>query len=485
MADPKATAKSVLELMKKEGAIMVDIKFTDLLGAWQHTTIPAYNLDEDVFEDGIGFDGSSIKGFQTIDQSDMLLKLDPTTAIIDPVMQTPTLSVVADVYDPLTLQPYSRDPRYVAKKAITYLQSTGIADKAFFGPEAEFFLFSGVSFGGQIGAGDGHHAHYRVESAEGEWNNKNDVVDEYGIANLGYRPRNKGGYFPVPPSDSLVEVRNQMVLTLEKAGVKVDVHHHEVASGGQGEIGITFDTLVEMADKLQLHKYIVKNVARQNGLTATFMPKPIFGDNGTGMHCHQSLWKGDQPLFFDANGYAQLSDTARWYIGGILKHAPALLAFTNASTNSYHRLVPGYEAPIYLLYSQRNRSAAVRIPLYSKSPKTKRIEFRTPDVTGNIYLSLAAQLMAGLDGIKNKIDPGDPLDKDLYELEPEERHGIPTVPGSLDEVLSALQADSEFLMQGDVFTSDLIEHYLALKQVDVDAIRLRPHPWEYSMYFDV
>jgi len=487
MADPNATPKSVLALVKKEGVVMVDIKFTDLLGAWQHTTIPAYNLEEDTFEDGIGFDGSSIKGFQTIDQSDMLLMLDPTTAIIDPVMQTPTLSILANIIDPLTRESYSRDPRYVAQKAIKYLQSTGIADKAFFGPEAEFFLFSGVSFGGQMaaGGGDGHHAHYRVESPEGEWNNGNDIVDEYGTPNLGYRPRNKGGYFPVPPTDTLYEVRNNIVATLEKAGVKVDVHHHEVASGGQGEIGITFDTLVEMADKMQLHKYIVKNVARQHGLAATFMPKPVFGDNGTGMHCHQSLWKGNEPLFFDENGYAQLSDTARWYIGGILKHAPALLAFTNASTNSYHRLVPGYEAPIYLLYSQRNRSAAVRIPLYSKSPKAKRIEFRTPDVTGNIYLSLAAQLMAGLDGIKNKIEPGEPFDKDLYELEPEEKHGIPTVPGSLDEVLRALEADSEFLRAGDVFTDDLIDMYLSLKQTEVDALRLRPHPYEFALYFDV
>lgn len=487
MADPKATPKSVIALAKEHGIQMVDIKFTDLVGTWQHTTVPVVHLDEGMFEHGVGFDGSSIRGFQTIDQSDMLLMPDPTSALVDPMLTTPTLSIIADIADPVTRQAYSRDPRYVSKKAVKYMQSTGIADAAYFGPEAEFFLFNGVSFGGQMAAagGDGHHAHYKVESAEGDWNNSNDVVDEFGNPNLGYRPRNKGGYFPVPPTDSLYEVRVQMVRALECCGVGVDVHHHEVASGGQGEIGITLDTLVEMADKMQLHKYIVKNVARQNGLTATFMPKPVFGDNGTGMHCHQSLWKGGNTLMFDENGYAQLSDLGRWYIGGILKHAPALLAFTNPSTNSYHRLVPGYEAPIYLLYSQRNRSAAVRIPLYSRSPKAKRIEFRTPDVTGNIYLSLAAQLMAGLDGIRNRIDPGEPLDKDLYELSPEEKHGLPTVPGSLDEVLAALEADHDFLTQGDVFTSDLLEHYVELKQKEVDAIRLRPHPYEFSLYFDV
>ena len=478
-------AKSALKLVKESGALFVDIKFTDLLGAWQHFTIPAANLEEDTFEDGLGFDGSSIKGFQTIDQSDMLLIPDASTALIDPTMETPTVSLIADVFDPITLEPYSRNPRYVAQKAISYMQSTGIADAAYFGPEAEFFLFSGVSFGGQSAAGQGHHSHYRVESAEGEWNNGGDVVDEYGTANLGYRPKNKGGYFPVPPTDSLHEVRNQIVLTLEKAGVKVDLHHHEVASGGQCEIGITLDTLVKMADKMQWYKYIVKNVAKANGLTATFMPKPIFGDNGTGMHTHQSLWKGGNTLMFDENGYAQLSDLARYYIGGILRHAPSLLAFTNPSTNSYHRLVPGYEAPIYLLYSQRNRSAAIRIPLVSKSPKSKRIEFRTPDVTANIYLALAAQLMAGLDGIKNKIEPGDPFDKDLYELEPEEKIGIPTVPGSLNEVLDNLEKDHDFLTAGGVFTEDLIKHYIALKRGDVDALRLRPHPYEYNLYFDV
>jgi len=484
-----ADAKSVIAMAKDAGVEFIDVKFTGLLGDLQHLTYPVEaQLNEDFFEDGIGFDGSSVRGFQTIDKSDMLLLPDPESAFIDPVYDTPTLSIFADIVDPLTREPYSRDPRYIVKKALAYMQSTGIADQSFFGPEAEFFLFNGVSFGGQKAAGgiDGHFSHYKVESAEGDWHNGDKPFDEDTLEwNSGRRPRNKGGYVPVPPADSLTEVRNDIVRHLHMAGIKVDVHHHEVASGGQCEIGITLLPLEKMCDTMQIHKYIVKNVAQQHGLTATFMPKPIFGDNGTGMHCHQSLWKGGNTLMFDENGYAQLSDLARWYIGGILKHAPAVLAFTNASTNSYHRLVPGYEAPIYLLYSQRNRSAAVRIPLYSKSPKSKRIEFRTPDVTGNIYLALTAQLMAGLDGIKNKIEPGDPFDKDLYELEPEEKEGIPTVPGSLEEVLDALEADNEFLKAGGVFTDDLIEMYIDLKRQDVDALRLRPHPYEFNLYFDV
>lgn len=482
-----ADAKSVVAMAREQGAVMVDIKFTDLLGAWQHTTIPAYVLEEDTFVDGVGFDGSSIKGFQTIEQSDMLLMPDPETAFMDPVYDTPTLSLIADIADPRTGQRYSRDPRNVAKKALAYMQSTGIADTAFFGPEAEFFLFNGVSFGGQKApaGGDGHYSHYRVESAEGDWNNGNAVMDEFGNANLGYRPKNKGGYYPVPPVDSLCEIRNEMVETLTQCGVIVDIHHHEVASAGQCEIGLKLDTLVPMADKIQIHKYVVKNVAQRNGMTATFMPKPIFGDNGSGMHCHQSLWKDGSTLMYDEKGYAQLSELSRYYIGGILKHAPALLAFTNPSTNSYHRLVPGYEAPIYLLYSQSNRSAAVRIPLYSKSPKAKRVEFRTPDVTCNIYLALAAQLMAGLDGIINKIDPGEPMDKDLYELGPDEKIGIPTVPGSLDAVLDALESDNEWLKAGGVFTDDLLDMYIGLKRQDVDAIRLRPHPYEFELYYGV
>ena len=484
-----ADIQSIIQMAEDAGVEFINLKFVGLLGDMQHLTYPVESaLNEDFFNDGVGFDGSSIRGFQTIDKSDMLLKPDADTAIIDPVYDTPTLSVFANILDPITGESYSRDPRYIAQKAVEYMKSTGIADTAYFGPEAEFFLFNGVSFGGAKAAGgiDGHYAHYKVDSIEGDWHNGDPIFDEMTSEwNPGRRPRNKGGYVPVPPVDSLVEVRNDMVRHLISAGIDVDLHHHEVASGGQCEIGISFCEFTEMCDRMMLHKYIVKNVAQKHGLTATFMPKPIFGDNGTGMHCHQSLWKGGETLMFDENGYAQLSDTARYYIGGILKHAPAILAFTNASTNSYHRLVPGYEAPIYLLYSQRNRSAAVRIPLYSKSPKAKRIEFRTPDVTGNIYLALTAQLMAGLDGIKNKIEPGDPFDKDLYELEPEEREGIPTVPGSLEEVLDALEADNEFLKAGGVFTDDLIEMYIALKRGDVDALRLRPHPYEFQLYFDV
>lgn len=448
--------QSVIAMAQDAGVEFVDLKFVGLLGDMQHLTYPAKAaLTEDFFADGVAFDGSSVRGFQTIDKSDMLLRPDISTAIIDPVCDTPTLTLFAHIADPVTGESYSRDPRYIVQKAVEYMKSTGIADTAFFGPEAEFFLFNGVSFGGHRAPGgiDGHFSHYKVESAEGDWHNGHPVYDEdTGEWNSGRRPRNKGGYVPAAPVDSLVEVRNDIVRHLEQAGIDVDLHHHEVASGGQCEIGITFQEFTKMCDTMMMHKYIVKNVAHQHGLTATFMPKPIFGDNGTGMHCHQSVWKNGDTLMYDENGYAQLSDTARYYIGGLLKHAPALLAFTNPSTNSFHRLVPGYEAPIYLLYSQRNRSAAVRIPLTSKSPKAKRIEFRTPDVTGNIYLSLTAQLMAGLDGIINKIEPGDPFDKDLYELEPEEKVGIPTVPGSLDEVLNALEADSDFLTAGGVFT---------------------------------
>lgn len=475
-------------MAEEEGVEFIDLKFVGLLGDLQHLTFPVESaLNEDFFSDGVGFDGSSIRGFQTIDQSDMLLVPDVSTAIIDPIYDTPTLSVFAHVFDPVAREPYSRDPRFIVTKALAYLKSTGIGDQVFFGPEAEFFLFNGVSFGGHKAAGgpDGHFSHYKVESLDGDWNNAgpayNDELQEY---NSGHRTRGKGGYVPVPPQDNLVEVRNDIVRHLNRAGIGVDVHHHEVASGGQCEIGISLQDLATMCDTMMMHKYIVKNVAAKHGLTATFMPKPIFGDNGSGMHCHQSLWKEGQTLMFDENGYAGLSDVARHYIGGLLKNAPSLLAFTNASTNSYHRLVPGFEAPIYLSYSQRNRSAAVRIPLGSKSPKAKRIEFRTPDVTGNIYLSLVAQLMAGIDGILNKIEPGEPLDKDLYELNAQERAGIPTVPGSLEAVLDNLERDHDFLTAGGVFTEDLIEKYIELKRVDVDAIRLRPHPHEFSLYFD-
>jgi len=485
-----ANIQSVIEMAEEEGIEFIDLKFVGLLGDLQHLTFPVQSaLNEDFFLDGVGFDGSSVRGFQTIDRSDMMLVPDVSTAIIDPIYDTATLSVFANIVDPITREPYSRDPRFIVTKALAYLKSTGIADQAFFGPEAEFFLFNGVSFGGHKAAGgpDGHFSHYKVESVEGEWHNASPVYDdevsqEY---NRGHRPRTKGGYVPTPPQDSLVEVRNDIVRHLLQAGIGVDLHHHEVASGGQCEIGISLQDLATMGDTMMMHKYIVKNVAAKHELSATFMPKPIFGDNGSGMHCHQSLWKDGKTLMFDENGYAGLSDLARYYIGGILKNAPSLLAFTNPSTNSYHRLVPGYEAPIYLLYSQRNRSAAVRIPLGLKSPKAKRIEFRTPDVTGNIYLSLVAQLMAGLDGILNKIEPGEPFDRDLYELSAEERKGIPTVPGSLEEVLDNLEQNHDFLTPGGVFTQDLIAKYIELKRGDVDAIRLRPHPHEFSLYFDV
>ena len=477
-------------MAEEEGIEFIDLKFVGLLGDLHHLSFPVQSaLNEDFFVDGVGFDGSSIRGFQTIDQSDMMLVPDVSTAIIDPIYDTATLSVFANIVDPVTREPYSRDPRFVVSKALNYLKSTGIADQAFFGPEAEFFLFNGVSFGGHKAAGgpDGHFSHYKVESVEGDWHNASPVYDdevsqEY---NRGHRPRSKGGYVPSPPQDSLVEVRNDIVRHLLQAGIGVDLHHHEVASGGQCEIGISLQDLATMGDTMTLHKYIVKNVAAKHDLTATFMPKPIFGDNGSGMHCHQSLWKDSKTLMFDENGYAGLSDLARYYIGGILKNAPSLLAFTNPSTNSYHRLVPGYEAPIYLLHSQRNRSAAVRIPLGSKSPKAKRIEFRTPDASGNIYLSLVAQLMAGIDGILNKIEPGEPLDRDLYELSAAERKGIAVVPGSLEEVLDNLETNHDFLTAGGVFTEDLIAKYIELKRGDVDAIRLRPHPHEFSLYFDV
>ena len=481
--------QSIIEMAEEAGAEFVDLKFVGLLGDLQHLTFPVESaLNKSFFQDGVGFDGSSVRGFQSIEQSDMLLIPDAATAILDPIYDTPTISVFANIFDPISGAPYSRDSRYVVAKAVAYMNSTGIADAAYFGPEAEFFLFNGVSFGGAKVAGgiDGHYAHYKVQSLEGDWQNEEPVFDDIAEDwNGGRRPRNKGGYAPTPPTDSLMEVRNDIVRHLQNAGIEVDLHHHEVASGGQCEIGLSFCEIAEMCDKMTLHKYIVKNVAVSHGLTATFMPKPIFGDNGSGMHCHQSLWKKGKTLMHDKKGYAQLSEAARHYIGGILRHAPALLALTNASTNSYHRLVPGYEAPIYLSYSQRNRSAAVRIPLYSKSPKAKRIEFRTPDCSGNIYLALTAQLMAGLDGIKNKIEPGEPLDLNLYELDDEAREGIPVVPGTLEESLNALEADNEFLKEGGVFTDDVIETYIALKRGDVDALRLRPHPHEFSLYFDV
>jgi glutamine synthetase len=454
---------------------MVDLRFTDLPGTWQHFTMPVRELAAELFEEGIGFDGSSIRGFQEIHESDMILIPDPDTAFIDPVLEVPTLVINCDVYDPVTRQPYSRDTRYVAKKAEAYLKQTGIADTSYWGPEAEFFLFNDVRYGGGTNS-----SFYYVDSNEGWWKSGEDLKP-----NLGAQIPTKRGYFPVPPTDTLQDVRSKIVLALEAVDVPVEVHHHEVATGGQAEIDMRFAPLGRMADSLMIYKYIVKNIARQNGLTATFMPKPLFGDNGSGMHVHQSLWKGDRNVFFDEAGYAQLSDTAIYYIGGLLKHASALLALAAPTTNSYRRLVPGFEAPVNLAYSQRNRSAICRIPIYSRSPRAKRIEFRAPDPSCNPYLCFAALLMAGLDGVQNRIDPGEPVDKDLYELPPEEATQIQQVPGSLDLVLDALEADHEFLLRGDVFTTDLLEAYIAYKrQMEVDPVRMRPHPHEFTLYYD-
>jgi len=468
--------KTIADVLKMSKEVqIVDLRFTDLPGIWQHFSIPARELTEELFEEGIGFDGSSIRGFQEIHESDMLLMLDPTTAFVDSIPEVPTLAILCDVYDPVTRQPYSRDPRYIAKKAEAYLKQTGIADVSYWGPEAEFFIFSNVRYGSSANA-----SFYYVDSPEGWWNSGKEGP------NLGGQIPPKRGYFPVPPADTLQDVRSKMVLALEAAGVPVEVHHHEVATAGQAEIDMRFGPLTRMADNLMIYKYIVKNIARKNGLTATFMPKPLFEDNGSGMHVHQSLWKGEKNIFYDEAGYAQISDLARYYIGGLLKHAPALLGLVAPTTNSYRRLVPGFEAPVILAYSQRNRSAACRIPVYSKSPRAKRIEFRPPDPSANPYLTFAALLMAGLDGIQNRIDPGEPMDKDLYGLPPEEAKQLKQVPGSLAEVLNALEKDHEFLLKGDVFTEDVLEAWITYKrQVEVDPVRLRPHPYEFFLYYDV
>lgn len=473
------TPREVLEFIKKHDIKMVDLRFVDLFGTWQHFSVSTREVDEGLFEDGIGFDGSSIRGFQTIDESDMLLIPDANTAFVDPIFETPTIVVICDVYDPITRQAYSRDPRNVAKKAEAYLKQTGIADSAFFGPEAEFFVFDSVRYGG-----GSNSSFYFIDSVEGWWNSGGEL-SKLG-PNLGGQIPPKRGYFPVPPADTLQDLRSKMVLSMESVGIDVEVHHHEVATAGQCEIDMRFNTLTLMADWLMMYKYIVKCVARQHGMTATFMPKPLFGDNGSGMHTHQSLWKAGRTMMFDEAGYAQLSQTALYYIGGLLKHAPALLAFAAPTTNSYRRLVPGYEAPINLVYSQRNRSAICRIPMYFSSPKAKRIEFRAPDPSCNPYLCFAALLMAGLDGIQNQIDPGAPIDKDLYDLPAEEAAQITNTPGSLAAVLDALEADHEFLLKGDVFTPDLIEAYINYKRLEeIDPVRLRPHPHEFYLYFDI
>jgi glutamine synthetase len=468
-------AKAVLDLIKEKGIQIVDTRFTDLFGGWQHYSLPASRLTEDMLTEGLGFDGSSIKGFQVINESDMLMIPDPASAFIDPALSVPTLVLICDIIDPLERKPYSRDPRTVAKKAEAYLKTTGIADTSYFGPEAEFFLFSDVRFDQNA-----HSSYYYVDSPEAVWNTGANVEG----GNKGYRIRHKEGYFPVPPTDTLQDIRSEMIIQMADVGIDIELHHHEVATAGQCEIDMKFDSLVSMADKLQKYKYIVRTVARKHGLSATFMPKPLFGDNGSGMHVHQSLWKDGQPLFFDESQYALLSKMAQYYIGGILKHAPALLAICAPTTNSYRRLVPGFEAPINLVYSQRNRSAAIRIPTYSSSPKSRRIEFRAPDPQANPYLAFAAMLMAGLDGIQNKIEPPTPLDVDIYELSPEEKADIRGTPGSLAEALDALEADHDFLLKGGVFTEDLLASFVETKRKEVVSIALRPHPYEFIMYYD-
>lgn len=471
----KEAIENVFKMVKEHKVKMVDLKFMDFPGQWQHFSVPVHELTEKSFEEGFGFDGSSIRGWKSINESDMLVIPDPTTAFIDPFIEVPTISLICDVYDPLTKEKYERCPRYIAQKAEAYLKSTGIADTVYFGPEAEFFIFDDVRFDQNA-----HEGYYYVDSIEGQWNSGRDEKP-----NLAYKPRYKEGYFPVPPTDSLNDIRNEMVLIMEQCGLEVEAQHHEVATGGQCEIDFRFAPLVKCADNLLIFKYIVKNVARRHGKTATFMPKPLFGDNGSGMHCHQSLWKNGQPLFY-GNGYANLSEIALYYIGGILKHAPALCAFTNPTTNSYKRLVPGFEAPVNLAYSQRNRSAAIRIPTYSSNPKAKRIEVRFPDGSCNPYLAFSAMLMAGIDGIINKIDPGEPLDKDIYALPPEELKNIPSTPGSLEEALRALEKDHDFLLRGDVFTEDVIETWIKYKwEKEVNPLRMRPHPYEFVLYFDV
>ena len=466
----------VIRRAKEEGIQVVDVRFTDLPGTWQHFSIPVGELSEGVFEEGLGFDGSSIRGFQAINESDMLLMPDAASAFVDPCLKVPTLVLVCDVKDPITGERYSRDPRYVAQKAEQFLTKSGVATTSYWGPEAEFYIFNSVRFDQNA-----HEGYYHIDSDEGIWNSGRDG----GQANLGNRPRHKEGYFPVPPVDQLQDLRSRIMLALIASGVDVEVHHHEVGTAGQTEIDMRFGTLVRMADQIMMYKYVVKNVCAEHGYTATFMPKPMFGDNGSGMHVHQSLWKNGDNLFFSKNGYAMLSDMARFYIGGLIKHAPALLAFAAPTTNSYRRLVPGYEAPINLIYSQRNRSAVCRIPMYSKSPKSKRIEFRAPDPTANPYLTFAALLMAGLDGIKNRIEPPAPIDKDLYDLEMHERKRVKNTPGSLGEVLEALQKDSQFLLQGGVFTQDLLDTWVDYKtEKELKPVALRPHPYEFFLYYD-
>ncbi len=469
------TPKEVLALCREKDVKAVDLRFMDFPGLWQHFTIPANSLDEDVFEDGLGFDGSSIRGWQAINESDMLVVPQPETASLDPFTEMTTLSMICNIQDPITREDYTRDPRNVARKAVNYLKSTGIGDACYVGPEAEFFIFDDIRF-----EQNSNEGFYHIDSVEGQWNRGRDERP-----NLGHKLRHKEGYFPVPPADQMMNIRNEMMQMMIDCGIDVEAQHHEVGTAGQAEIDLKFDELVKMADKMMMYKYICKNVARRHNKLVTFMPKPIFGDNGSGMHTHLSIWKGEEPLFA-GSGYAGLSEAALYAIGGLLKHAPAICAFSSPTTNSYKRLVPGFEAPVNLAYSQRNRSAAVRIPMYSPSPKTKRLEFRCPDPSCNPYLAFSAMLMAMIDGIQNKVDPGEPLDKDMYDLTPEELKDVPQTPGSLEESLAALRADHEFLLRGDVFTPDVIDTWIWYKtENEVDQLRLRPHPYEFCMYADI
>lgn len=461
--------------VKENEVRFVDVRFCDVPGTWQHFTVPVEAFDEGVIEEGLGFDGSSIRGFQQIEESDMILIPDLSSAFIDPFFDDLTIDIICDVKEPIVLRDYPKDPRGVAKRAENYLKASGIADTVYFGPEAEFFIFDDVKY-----KYDSKGGMFSIDSVEAWWNSDRDEEP-----NLGHKIRSKEGYFPCPPNDQLQDVRSEMVKAMMEVGLEIEVHHHEVATAGQVEIDIKFNSLLKMADNLMKYKYVAKNVARANGLTVTFMPKPLFGDNGSGMHCHQSLWKGGKPLFYDEKGYANLSDIALWYIGGLLKHAKSVLAFAAPTTNSYKRLVPHYEAPVNLAYSQRNRSAAIRIPMYTANPKAKRIEFRPPDPSANPYLAFSAMLMAGLDGIENKIDPGKPLDKNIYDLPPEEAKNIPSVPGSLDEALDALEADHEYLLKGGVFSKGLIESYIGLKRAQAKELAIRPHPYEFVTLFDI
>src|SRR5438876_6607791 len=469
-----STPKSVLEMAKKQGARMVDIKFVDTFGTWQHFSLPISEVGEDAFSDGLGFDGSSIRGWKSIEASDMLAMPDPATAFIDPFMAETTLSLTCTIAETGTKEPYSRDPRGIAQRAEQHLISTGVADTAVFGPEAEFFIFDNVQFDSKSNG-----TFYSVDSEEAIWNTGRDEMP-----NLGNKIRHKEGYFPVGPADTQQDIRTEMCMVMEELGVRIERQHHEVATAGQAEIDYRFDTLVRSADAMMVYKYVVKNVAKRHGKTATFMPKPLFGDNGSGMHTHQSLWKKDKPLFAGKE-YAGLSKLALNYIGGLLKHAKALCALCSPTTNSYKRLVPGYEAPVNLAYSARNRSAAIRIPTFSESPKAKRVEYRPPDPSANPYLCYSALLMAGLDGVLNKIDPGEPIDKNMYELPPEEMAKVPQICGSLGEALDHLEGDYEFMLKGDVFTKDFLEMWVSAKRKEADAIRLRPHPYEFFLYYDV